>query len=181
MKIKIDQYFNKIESIAGGGAKFFTIQNDPEIVIASYKDIPEPGCLTAFSFGLSSAEHKEWKNSRPELIISVNSDDVSWVLAMGEIIKNGREKSLFLLGDIIRFGVPISSESEISAFFIFSCNILDDDDININVDGWKINISQLYPIFTSEIDVIKKIGCENFFTRSEIDFFDVKRKPFVFM
>lgn len=170
------QYFDYVEDIAGEGGKFFKIGDNGEaVLVAAYKDVPESGCLTAFSFGLSDAVHPEWVESRPELVISVNSDDYAWALAMGEIIKNGRGKSLFSYGSILNFGTPISEESSMSAFFVFVCNVLEEDDLKIQLTDRVVNLSQIYPIYQAEIPLIKKIGVEKFFTGFDIDFFNVRR------
>ena len=100
-------FFQKIEGICGENGLLFKITDNeetPPISVVSYLNVPEAGCTTAFSFGLSSVCHKEWVNSRPELVISVNSLDISWPLAMGEIIRNGRDRCLFNYGMILHFG-----------------------------------------------------------------------------
>ena len=179
MKEKIGIFFDHVESIAGKAGVFFPIDENPKIVVAQYQDVPESGCLTAFSFGLSVAGHKEWRNGRPELMISMDSGDSAWALAMGEAIRNGWSNCLFSHGNILNFGQKISDESDMSAFLVYACSVLDSSDVRVDVGEWSINISQLYPIHSLEIPLIKKIGAEKFFNDFDIDFFDPRRVPLV--
>jgi len=179
MKTPIDQYFDHIESVAGEGGIFYRIEDDPKIVVAAYPDVPESGCLTAFSYGLSSAERKEWKNSRPELVISVDSKDTAWAIAMGEIIRNGRGECLFSYGEIFNFDRPVSDESGMSSFLVFACDVLDSADLKVILSDRIVYISQIYPIYKEETATIKALGGERFFTSLSIDFFNTKRAPVI--
>ena len=179
----VDQYLEHVAGIAGGDGKFFRCGGDSDlpIIVAAYDAVPEPGCLTAFTFGLSSATHPEWINSRPELVISVNSTDYAWALAMGEMVNRGRSEHLFSYGSILNFGQPVSDESAMSAFLVFACDILEDEDITVSLNDRIVHISQIYPIYTEEISLIKKIGAEKFFSGLDIDFFDIRRPPVISM
>ncbi len=178
---KIEPYIKHLESICGEAGRFFRITDEseqPQISIVSYANIPERGCTTAFSIGLSSIANPAWVNSRPELVISVNSLDTSWPLAMGEIIRNGREHCHFSYGLILNFGQPISDESPMSNFLVYACTVLDEADLSISLSDRKIHLSQIYPIHQSEIATIKDVGPERFVHHLGIDLFDVKRAPF---
>lgn len=179
MKRNLDKFFNHIESITGREGEFFAIEKNPSIIVASYPDVPQEGSLTAFSFGLSEAENKEWRFSRPELMISMDSSDVAWALAMGEVIRNGWGRCLFKFGQIIDFGQGISKESSMSAFLVFSSASLEASDVRVELNGWAVNISQLYPIHSQEVGLINKIGAERFFNECDIDFFNPARPPFM--
>lgn len=173
------EFFNAIEEITQTEGTYFPIDENVEfpIIIAQYSNIPEENHLTSFSFGLSSIQHKEWVASSPELIISVQSGDSSWALAMGEIVSRVNKDSLFEYGTILNFGETISDESEMSAFFIFANSLLDNDDAFILLSDRKVHFSQLYPIYDAEIAVIKAIGSEEFFFNRDVDFFNIKRHP----
>jgi hypothetical protein len=177
---KIEPYLQHIEGICGDGGKFYKITDEgetPPISVISFADVPEPGCVTAFSFGLSSIAHREWVNSRPELVISVNSLDSSWPLAMGELIRNGRDRCLFSYGMILNFGQPVSDESAMSCFLVYACTVLDEADLTVQLPDRKVHLSQLYPVYQSEAAIIKDVGVERFVHHLDIDLFDVKRRP----
>lgn len=174
----IEHYLRHVESICGGEGKFFRITDEgesPVTAVVSYENIPESGCLTAFSYGLSSIDHVEWKNSRPELVISVESVDHAWAIAMGEMIKKGRDKHLFSYGDILKFGQKVVDESEITAFLVFACTALEEADQSVTLPDRKIQFSQLYPIYEQEIELIKQVGPEHFVFEMGIDFYDPRR------
>lgn len=176
----IEVYLQHIEGICGDSGKFYKITDEgeiPPISVVSFADVPEHGCTTAFSFGLSSIDHHEWVNSRPELVISVNSLDNSWPLAMGELIRNGRNFCLFSYGMLLNFGQPISDESPMSCFLVYACTVLDRNDISIQLPDRKIHLSQLYPVYQSELAIIEEVGVEKFVHHLGIDLFDVKRRP----
>jgi hypothetical protein len=177
---KIEAYLQHIESICGNRGKFYEITDEgeiPPITVISYDNVPDAGCTTAFSFGLSSVSHHEWINSRPELVISVDSLDSSWSLAMGEMIRNGRDHCLFSYGMILNFGRQISEESQMTSFVVYACSVLDEKDIVIRLPDRKIHLSQIYPIYRSEVVLIREMGVEKFVRKFGSRLFDVKRLP----
>jgi hypothetical protein len=180
MKI-VEQYIEHIEGICGKNGRFFRIseEHEPLIAVISYDDVPENGSTTAFSYGLSSVSHSEWINSSPELVISVDSVDAAWPLALGELIRNGREKCTFGYGMVLNFGQPISDESPISSFLVYACTILNENDLSVKLRDRKVHLSQIYPVHQSEIPLIKSIGPDRFVFDLRINLFDVRRTPHV--
>ena len=47
-----------------------------------YRNIPESGMVTGVTYGLSRYPHPDWKLSRPEMIISVESGDDMWIVPL---------------------------------------------------------------------------------------------------
>ena len=177
-----NEYFAAIETLTNTEGVFYPIhdfQNKPTgIIVASYENIPEHGHITSFSYGLSAANHEEWTASTPELMISVKSNLSDWGLAMGEIILHKRFESLFTIGQIIDFKASISADSGMDAFFVFFSSLLEKEDAQVHLKRpLPVSLKQLYPIYTSEIPLITEIGIEDFFAKSDIDFFDVQREP----
>jgi hypothetical protein len=68
----IEPTFRRVESTKPG------LQS---VTVMIYKDLPEPGHLTALTYGLSLAEHPDWRSGSPELCTSVRSTDIAWALA----------------------------------------------------------------------------------------------------
>lgn len=175
-----DEYLHHVESVCACNPELTTITDEgesPPIVVASCSDIPEPGCLTAFSYGLSSVAHPEWIAGRPELVVSVDSTDRAWAFAMGELIRNGRHKCLFSCGNILDFGQPISDESAMTHFLVFGCSVLDLPERRVVLSDRTVNLVQLYPIHASEATLILNMGAEAFMSQ-QIDFFNVRRCAF---
>lgn len=180
MSKTIDDFLQSVDRICGAPGEIYRVTESDEsraVLVSSYPDTPEPGCRTSFTFGLSSAVHSEWRLGRPELMLSVRSDDTAWGLCMGEIVRTQRDRILFEQGSILNFGQQISSESLMSSFLVFASNLLDASSSRFEFDDRVINISQLYPIHESEGDTILSVGLERFFWEMGIDFEDVRRKP----
>ncbi|MDF2454830.1 MAG: hypothetical protein K0R51_823 [Cytophagaceae bacterium] len=143
-----------------------------------YKDIPEPGFITAVTYGLSLVAHPNWKFGRPELCITVESTNLAWGQIAGFLANALRGECAFRYGQAINFHEKISEDSDMDAFFIFAPGILEKEDysaIDIGTD-YKINICGLYPIYKDEINVLEKIGLEKFWHSPEYDIYAVNRK-----
>lgn len=148
-----------------------------------YRDLPEPGLLTSLTYGLSLARHEEWKFGRPELCISMRSEDATWGLAIAYLASALAGNCPFRYGDTINFGEPITDGTHLSAFVVFAPLVLDKADF-LNVlaepEGAApddvINIAGMYPIHDSEREFIHTQGLEAFW-KSDWDPYDPKRDP----
>lgn len=174
-----EQYLNHLDENAGVEPEFFRASEPdvfPPVTVVTYRGIPNDGLITSFTVGLSAVAHPDWKFGRPELCISVESQDSAWGWAIGDIAYKLRGKCPFCYGEIINFGTPISKESEISAFFVFAPSIMDKELFKVQLPDWKVNIAQMYPIYAGEVDLIENIGLQDFFLNQGIDFYNVKRE-----
>src|SRR5262245_45461134 len=59
----------------------------PPIHAIFFHDVPEPGYTTAVTFGLSLANHPEWKVGKPELLLCVQSADEAWGEAVASVVE----------------------------------------------------------------------------------------------
>lgn len=115
-----ENYLNYLDSIFQQEPEYH--RNDslmkeiPGVTSIIYQDIPEKGFTTGLTYGLSIVEHPQWKLSRPELCITVESNEKSWADVAGFIANNLRGKCPFCYGEIINFGEQISEDSEMDAF-----------------------------------------------------------------
>ncbi|PTX59449.1 suppressor of fused protein SUFU [Kordia periserrulae] len=143
-----------------------------------YKDIPKKGMITGVTYGLSLVNYPEWKFGRPELMITVNSNDISWAKSAGFLANSLRGNCPFSYSNIINFRKKITDESEMDAFLVFAPSILEKNDFsNINIGlNYKVNIAGLYPIYASEMKYIEKNGLEKFWKHPNFDMYDVARK-----
>jgi hypothetical protein len=178
MKSTIEFYLQRLDELAGTEGQSFLVTDKlekPPVWVIIYHDSPERGSLTAFTYGLSSSEHPDWKLGYPELMICVDSRDLNWGLAIGHLAKTFRGQSPFTYESIYRFGEKIAKESEMSAFVVFAPSIVEQEDARIELPDRTINLVQMYPIYEEEIDDIKFEGFPKFLNRIE-DVYDVKRK-----
>ena len=146
-----------------------------------YQDIPEPGMITGFSYGLSLYAHPDWKYGRPELCISVDSSDVAWGEVVGFLANQGRGNGniAFCYGDTINFREQIADDSSMDAFLLFAPAILAREqysEIDVGAE-YKINIAGLYPIYSSEIDTYHRIGLYEFWHHPKFELYSVTRPP----
>ena len=169
MTTRVDQFLAHLDRLSGGiEPRFFPVETTPPglpgVTVIVYDDIPEAGFLTGISYGVSLADHPHWQFGRPELCISVKSDDLSWPLALGHIGEVQRGDNPFHYGDTINFGERIAPDSEMSAFVIFAPAVLDRSgysDINVG-EALPVNICGLYPIYETERRYIHDHGLEAF-------------------
>ena len=149
----------------------------PPVHVFIYKGWPEQGLITGFTFGLSDANHPDWKFGRPELMISVESEDEAWPLAVGFMAERLRGDCPFCYGNVINFNEKISNESDLDAFLIFGPLFLEKEQRSINLGKYTCNITGMYPIYCQEIDLYDDIGIESFWHMDEWDPLNIRRKP----
>jgi Suppressor of fused protein (SUFU) len=150
------------------------------VTAIAYRDLPEAGFITAVTYGLSLAEHPDWRHGKPELLISVFSRDERWAVAAAVIAERLRGSAAFSYGETIDFGEPVGADSSMSAFVVFAPTVLDREDFTgIDVgDSLPINLQGLYPIHDDERRWIQRHGLEEFWQLAW-DPYDVGRAPVV--
>jgi len=144
-----------------------------------FKGAPAPGCLTAATMGLSRESHPDWKFGRPELVISVASEDPAWGLAIADIAEVNRGDFNFTWGSRINFNQRISKESEMSGFVIFSPSLVDrvvpKSRASVKLSSFTVFFAGMYPIYAGEAAMIAEIGLEKFWHLDGFDPWNVKR------
>jgi hypothetical protein len=177
----VEKYLNHLDNIFEAEPLFY--KNDSTqpgiagVTSIVYKDLPDEGLITSFTYGLSTVKHKDWKLGRGELCLSVESKELAWGQITGFLANRLRGDCPFSYGQTINFGEPIASDSEMSAFLIFAPAVLQKDQY-LNVDigtDYKVSIAGLYPIYKEEIEVYNKIGLEKFWKHPDFDPFNVNR------
>lgn len=178
----VDLYLDHLNKIFQQEPLFFKNESEieglPGVTSIVYKDIPEPGFITGLTYGLSLVNHPAWKFSRPELCITVNSNDIIWGQVAGYVANRLRGSCPFTYGETIDFKEKISLDSEMGAFFVFAPSILDRSDFsNIDIGAdYKITISGLYPMYRDELEAFTQIGLEKFWHHPHFDLYNVNRK-----
>lgn len=178
----IEKYLEHLDKIFQQEPEFYNneslIEGIKGVTSIVYRDIPEKGFITAITYGLSLVDHPEWKFGRPELCISVESENLDWGIVSGFIANQLRGKFSFCYGETINFEEQISDDSEMDAFLIFAPSTLNKEDyseIDVGTD-YKINIAGLYPIYSDEIKIYNRIGLKEFWFHPNFDNYSVKRK-----
>jgi hypothetical protein len=178
MNTSIEVFLNRLDEIVGARGEYHLItekSETPPVWAIIYKDCPETGAITGFTFGLSSVDDPRWKYGRPELVISVSSSNIDWGLAIGFSARKLRGKCPFSYGTTVRFGGAICNESQMSAFFIFIPTILDQAQTHMELPDRVVNVVQAYPIYDDEVALIERIGASTFFSQEGLDLYNVRR------
>ncbi|WP_330456400.1 suppressor of fused domain protein [Streptomyces sp. NBC_00820] len=189
MVSRIEKYLAHLDRLSRGREpRFFPVESTKQglngVTEIVYDDLPD-GLSTTLTYGLSLAEHPDWRHGSPELCISVNSADVIWAHAVGYLAEQLRGTVPFAYGNTIDFGERITPASEMTAFCVFAPIVLDRDDhlgIDVGVPGDEghdvINIQGIYPIHEVERRFIDEQGLEAFWNR-DWEPTDVSRRPAV--
>jgi suppressor of fused protein SUFU len=178
---RLSKYLEHLDAIFQTEPEFYPFESQvpglPQLACMVYRDIPEADHVTGVTYGLSEAAHPSWVSGRPELLISVQSTDIAWPLAMAEVANRLRGTCPFSYGDVIDFGEHIADDSEMSAFFVFTPSILAPATaLGIDVGAEQpLNIAGMYPLYESERAVLAELGLEAFWKHSNFDRYDVRR------
>ncbi|GAA1983854.1 suppressor of fused domain protein [Kitasatospora viridis] len=157
----------------------------PGVTSVVYRGLPEPGMLTAVTYGLSLAEHAAWRHGRPELCLSVSSPDEGWAHALGFVAERMRGVCPFSYGDVVDLGERICGESPMTAFVVFAPAVLAKEDclrIDVSAPGHTgpdlVNVQGVYPIHEVERQYVAERGFGALW-QHEWDPYDVQRPPVV--
>lgn len=174
-----EEWLNELESRFGEITYIHKIgcedKAKPEIYVFFFENLPEES-LTAITFGLSNANIPEWKYGKPELILTLDTNDKAWGLAMGYFVSSFFNERKFEYGSLFMMDEKISDESEMRGFFIFAPSFLSQDEATFSLADRTVHLSGMYPIYKEEVEVIKEIGLKEFWNHENFDMYNVKRK-----
>jgi hypothetical protein len=178
---RFERFMAHLDAVSGGlEPEFHAIDSTHEglgpVHVMLYRGTPEPGMLTAITYGVSLADHPEWRLGKPELCLSVTSDDTRWALAVGHLAEQLRGTAPFCYADTINFHDRPAADTAMTAFVVFAPAVLERDAFTgIDVgDELPVSISGLYPIHDDERRYIHEHGLEAFW-QLERDPYDPRR------
>lgn len=185
---RADRYLARLDELTGGAeARLLPVPSTHDglgdLTVVAFRNTPED-LQTSFTYGVSFAQHDDWRDGRPELCLSVRSTDGRWAQALGVMAENLRGRCPFRYGDVIRFESPIAPESAMTAFLIFASTVLPPEVTRVEVgppgreDADVVNLHGVYPIHESEAVYLGTHGIESFW-RMDWDRHDVTRSPAV--
>jgi hypothetical protein len=181
---RVERFLSHLDGLSGGvEPKFWPIESTSSghhgVTAIGYHDVPEEGLLLGVTYGLSLTRQDAWRLGRPELTISVRSDDPAWVLAIAHLAEQLRHDCHFGYGDTINFGEPIAAGSALDGFVVFAPLAFDPGDARVDVgDDLPITVVGMYPTYAVERELIAEKGLEAFWTL-DWDPYDVTRPPAV--
>lgn len=179
-----ERYLNYLDELFQVDSEFYgspeVTDGVPGVSVIVYRDVPEPGMITAATYGLSLVGHPDWKDARPELLISVESTDHRWGVAAGFVANELRGDCPFGYGMTIDMKSKVTEDSDMDAFLCFVPSLLEREDyerIDVGLE-YPLTLVGLYPIHASEAELIQREGLKLFWTNPDYDVYDVKRAPF---
>jgi hypothetical protein len=175
-----EQYVADLTRRCGEPASVVGVESDhPQwglVLAIAFRDYPQLGLLTGFTYGLSAASHPGWRNAKPELVITVQSADEAWVHAVAYLAEWQRERHDFAPGSLFHYGKPIAPDSAMNSFLVFEPASKDNQMFApIELPGGPIALRMVYPLYEGEVGLIQKVGIRKFMGLPQYDFFSVSR------
>ncbi|MGO4179853.1 suppressor of fused domain protein [Paenibacillus sp. TAF43_2] len=183
MKKNVEIFLEHIEATFGDEyqiKRINSIDDGSPINLFIYNDLPEKGMMTFITYGLSEADHSEWVGGKPELILSLETNDPSWGFAIAHLVAERRGIKRFSFGDLFIFDEPVSEESDMVGFFAFAPSIIDNVTSRIETTDKPIFLTGMYPIYREEIELYNEVGLQEFWFTEGFDLYNVKRKNLAF-
>ena len=172
------EWLESLENKFGSVSEIKKIQScgKPKIFVFFFDNLPENGCSTAVTCGLSNANHPEWKFGKPEFIVSLESYNRSWGLSIAYFASVFFNKKRFQYGDIFKIDDPISPESLMNGFLVFAPPFSTQEDFTFNLSDRKICLVGMYPVYDKEIEFYDKVGLKEFWNTDGFEIYNPKRK-----
>lgn len=144
-----------------------------------YHDTPEAGLITGITYGLSSCDYPDWKVSRPELVVSVESSDQLWPWSAAYFAAEFRGQKRFSYGDVFTTDTPLTKDTQMDGFLVFAQSVLEPEYASVQLNDYRVHLSQLYPIYRSELELYRQIGLADFWDHPGFDVYNVGRAPMI--
>ena len=175
-----EQYIDALSLRYGEPTSVVGVESDNAelgmVLAISYSNYPQPGLLTGFTYGLSAASHSQWRDAKPELVVTVQSSNEDWVHAVAYLVEWQRDRHDFAPGSLFHYGKPVSQNSSMNSFLVFE-PVAKDQQIfaPIEFDNQSIVLRMVYPLYEGEVGLIQKVGIRKFMGLPQYDFFSVDR------
>jgi hypothetical protein len=182
---RLDRYVQLLNERMGASAEVRDLpvedRSAGRMATVSYPQMPGPGLVTAFTYGLSLADHPDWTSARRELCIVIRSGDEDWGLVMCRMAEVLRGRSAFAPGKFISRIERVVEESPMRTFLLQRPVLPQFDDPYLLLDsGDLVEVVEVYPVHDSERDFIHRApdGSAAFWSM-DWDRFDPLREPVV--
>jgi hypothetical protein len=154
------------------------VGDNPTVYVFFFKDFPRQGQTTAVTCGLARANHPEWKQGRPELMVTMRSELPDWGLAAGYLASAFYGQKRFAFGDVFRIDVPLAEDTKMSAFVVFAPDFLKPEHARFDAGvGKPIVLMSMYPLHEEELATYERIGLRALFQTEGLEFDDPAREP----
>jgi hypothetical protein len=179
MATDAEVFLEKLRALFGKESSVKRIEptrpDQPPLALFIYRNIPEPGWMTAVTYGLSLTSHPAWTQGSPELTITLETDDEVWALAIAYFAARFGGELDFSVGSIFTLDEPISPESGMSAFLAFAPSSVTKADATLKLPSKTVHLVGMYPLYAGEVDLIARGGLKPFWHHPKYDVFSVCR------
>lgn len=181
-------FLKHVEAVCGKKADSFSRidasePDQPPVHVLFFHDVPESGYTTAVTFGLSLANHPEWKVGKPELLLCVQSADETWGEAVASVVEAFRGECPFRYGDVLHYGQPIAPESAMSAFLIFAPALaarwLTQEEATVSLPDRTVFLVGIYPLYEAEVATLQRLGLDALWNREGFAPWNVQRPALI--
>jgi hypothetical protein len=171
-----DRLLAHFDAIGGSEAAFRRVSPAdarPALHVAIYRNSPEPGAITGFTFGLS-LKHPAGgsRDVHRELTVTMLDDDESWALAAGFVAHQLSDRCSFVCGDTINFREQISPRSAMNSFLVTHPRLLPPEMCEVDIGVRRVQLVQFIPLYEEErlelSDVTKQASFLRSFTPREL-------------
>lgn len=173
------QFFEQMTRLFGNADSLRKIDSShpelPPVVCFIYHDRPRAGMTTTVTYGLSEASHPNWTESKPELIVCVNSPDESWGLAVTELAEHLRGQHAFADGELFELDGPIVADSEMAGFVAHAPRADMTAETQLTLPGKTIRFIAMYPVFECEFPAVRRGDFAKIWNSPDFDPYDVER------
>lgn len=166
------QWADAITGHAEPAHQLFSGNGRPPITSVTYVDVPSPGWTFGLTLGASLLSP-----AGVEFVTVVRSRSASWTWAVADFIDRHRhEIDQVGAGDTINWREPISSDSSMDALVIVEPRSLDAGSTVVHLaDDDHVQLLQVVPIHASELEVIRRVGPEEFLDELGAEALDPRR------
>jgi hypothetical protein len=139
--------------------KLFDEGGRPSITAIWYRDCPSPGWGTGLTYGASVSG-----NPGVELMIVIRSRDPVWGWALAYFVDHHRDEIQHIqVGDTINWHEPIARHTTMDAFVIGPAVGAPDGEEIVHLDhDDHVNLLQAFPVYSSELALIRDLGIKAF-------------------
>lgn len=168
-----EAFLDAIESLFGLADSIERFDADdnqsPPIHVFVYRDLPDEGWTTAITYGLSAAEHPDWRYGKPELMLCIDSKLDDWPRALGAFAAMFRSENSFEYGSVLTTDVPVAADTEMSGFVVFEPPLPDAVEEQIDLPNKVVHLRGMYPIHAKEVPLIRELGLEEFWHHPDFE------------
>lgn len=158
------------------------LPEDGIVVGLVYRDVPGPGYVTGFTYGLSLVRHGKQSAPSRELTITVRSTDTRWATVPAGMVAALRGMSPFNPGEVLGYMKPYVEGSAMNSAVLAApaMDSLRERPVPVGAGGRPdaVGLVGVYPLYATEREQIRRNGFDAFWSL-DWDRFDPARPPVV--